>query len=68
MAPEIYKKDKIGNFCMMKVDKEKCIGCGACVSLCPEVFELKDGKSVVKGDGDCDEAVDACPVGAIAKA
>lgn len=32
---------------MVKIDKEKCIGCGACTVEFPEVFELKDGKSVV---------------------
>jgi len=33
----------------VKVNKEKCIGCGYCVSVCPEVFELgDDGKSKVK--------------------
>ncbi len=48
------------------VDTEACIGCGACVSLCPDVFELKDGKSHVKGEGGCaKEAADACPVNAI---
>jgi len=52
---------------MMKVDQEKCIGCGACVSVCPDTFELKDGKSVTKSDKDCDEAVNMCPVDAIIK-
>ena len=32
----------------IKVDKQKCLGCGLCINLCPEVFELKDGKSQVK--------------------
>ena len=56
-----------------KVDKEKCIGCGTCVSLCPDVFELKeDGKSHVRPGADCEkagcckEAADSCPVDAIA--
>jgi ferredoxin len=36
-----------------KVNKEKCIGCGYCVSVCPEVFELgEDGKSKIKKDAD----------------
>ena len=53
-----------------KVDKNKCIGCGACVAICPDVFELKDGKSYVKNpaaceDCDCQAAADACPVEAI---
>lgn len=52
-----------------KVDKEKCIGCGVCVSIAPEVFELgDDGKSHVRSkacDKKCEEAANACPVGAI---
>ena len=56
------------------VDAEKCIGCGVCVSLCPDVFELVevDGshKSVVKKNAklsscDINDAKDSCPVGAI---
>jgi Pyruvate/2-oxoacid:ferredoxin oxidoreductase delta subunit len=27
------------------VDQDTCTGCGACVDLCPEVFELKDDKA-----------------------
>ena len=33
----------------VKVNKDACIGCGACASICPDVFELKDeGLSEVK--------------------
>ena len=28
------------------IDKEKCIMCGSCVAICPEVFEMKDDGSV----------------------
>jgi len=53
----------------VKVDTEKCIGCGACVSLCPDVFELRDGKAVVKEaetDKECaKEGAESCPVQAI---
>ncbi len=53
----------------VKVDKEKCIGCGACVSVCGEVFEMKDGKANVKEketDKKCvKEAEESCPVQAI---
>lgn len=54
----------------VKVDKKLCIGCGACASLCSDVFEMKDGKSVVKkakvDDSSCvKEAESSCPVGAI---
>lgn len=57
---------------MVKVDKNKCIGCGLCASVCPEVFELgSDGKSHVKdakackGNEKCKEAEEGCPVAAI---
>lgn len=53
-----------------KVNQEKCIGCGACVNLCPDIFELNEGgKSEVIaedcGDCDCESVVGNCPVGAI---
>jgi len=53
----------------VKVDKEGCIGCGACVSACPEGFEMREGKSSVRNeDADCiDNAIAVCPVGAISK-
>ncbi|MFA5174375.1 MAG: ferredoxin [Candidatus Pacearchaeota archaeon] len=57
---------------MISVDKKTCIGCGACASICPEVFEMKetaDGlKSVVKKQSKAScvkEAADSCPVNAI---
>lgn len=55
-----------------KVDLELCTGCGICVDVCPDVFEIgDDGLSrVIDGssceDADCcQEAVDQCPEGAI---
>jgi len=54
---------------MVKVDKEKCIGCGACVSVCPKVFEMgEDNKARVKAQKNIPcvkEAIDSCPVDAI---
>jgi ferredoxin len=53
------------------VDKSLCIGCGTCVSGCPDCFEFgDDGKSQVKAgckEGCCDlkQIVDDCPVAAI---
>jgi ferredoxin len=57
---------------VIAVDVAKCIGCGLCVSTCPEVFELggEDGKSHVKNargceQCNCQEAIDSCPARAI---
>lgn len=60
---------------MPKVNKEKCIGCGLCVSICPDVFELDgDNKSQLKNGADLeknkkciDEAAQSCPVEVIEK-
>lgn len=31
------------------LEREKCIGCGSCMALCPKYFEIiDDGKSSVK--------------------
>jgi ferredoxin len=54
---------------MVSVDKEKCIGCGACSATCPEGFEMKDGKASVKKEAPCSKDAQAgCPVGAISGA
>lgn len=53
------------------VDQDKCIGCGTCVALCPNVFRLNDeGKAeVIEGGKDTDEniknAIESCAVDAI---
>lgn len=59
MAAEVY------------VDQEICIGCGLCVSIIPEVFQLNDaGVSEVQSQAGADEvkiqeAIDSCPVNCI---
>lgn len=59
-----------------KVNQEACIGCGACVSLCPDVFDFNDeGYAFVKEeveitvdlDVQAEEALNGCPTGAIVK-
>lgn len=59
-------------------EREKCIGCGTCVAVCPDFWHMnEDGKSDLKGakdagsgtfelevnDASCNkEAASACPV------
>jgi ferredoxin len=55
------------------VDKDKCIGCGLCVDVCPQVFFMDtDGKascedSIIPVDAEpsCQDAAQQCPVEAI---
>lgn len=57
----------------LKVNKDKCIGCGQCVSLCEEVFDFDDDNlaKVIASpvpDNSTEEASTAkesCPTGAI---
>ncbi|MEM5831168.1 MAG: 4Fe-4S binding protein [Candidatus Aenigmatarchaeota archaeon] len=53
------------------IDRDICIGCGACVAVCPhQALELgKDGKSFLIWEKckDVFDCVSVCPVGAIRK-
>ena len=57
----------------VKVNKDACIGCGACTSIAEELFQINDeGLSeakveVVAADlaEKAKEAIDSCPTGAI---
>ena len=49
---------------------DSCIACGACESVCPEVFHVEDkaipDNSHVAGHEDCTHvAAESCPVNAI---
>lgn len=55
------------------VDRDTCISCALCVTVCPAVFEMDDENiAIVKVDTidsmdeiDAQEAADQCPVSAI---
>lgn len=55
----------------VRIDKDKCIGCGTCSALVPAVFGMgDDGKATVNNPegASLDEiknAASSCPVGAI---
>jgi len=51
----------------LKVDLEKCTGCGTCVFACPfGAIEVVDGKAkVFESCVDCGACVDQCPEGAL---
>ncbi len=54
------------------IDQDVCIGCGACVSVCPnQALEIgENGKSRLIWDKckDCHTCTGVCPVGAIKRA
>lgn len=54
---------------MIKIDSEKCNGCGACVDACHEgAIGMKNGKAVLLRDDYCDglgDCLPSCPVDAI---
>ncbi len=54
------------------IDREECLGCEACVELCPDIFgfDIDDAKAYVimaeGGEEECiEEAVASCPAGCI---
>lgn len=57
----------------VKVNEDACIGCGACATIAPEVFEINDeGLSTVivdevakENEEEANDAIDSCPTSAI---
>lgn len=55
----------------VKVDTEKCTGCGDCVEECPvEALKVENDKCVPDPDEctDCGACIDTCPEEAISEA
>lgn len=59
----------------VKINKDACIGCGTCVSICEDVFDIDDdGLAMVKNEDNIDDniddveiAIESCPTSAIKK-
>ncbi len=54
---------------IIKIDRNKCDGCGLCVNACHEgAIDLVDGKAMLTRENHCDglgDCLPACPTGAI---
>jgi NAD-dependent dihydropyrimidine dehydrogenase PreA subunit len=65
MTNDVYLKDVAS----LKLNSEKCIGCGLCTNVCPHaVFEIADGKAVITEKDRCMECGACalnCPVDAL---
>lgn len=57
------------NVTTLKLEAEKCTGCGMCLRVCPhEVFDLKDKRALIKDRDACMECgacMQNCPEGAL---
>lgn len=56
----------------VKVDDEACVGCGLCVHICPEIFEMEYEHALAispdvpsRMEDVCKQAADDCPSSAI---
>ena len=53
----------------IKVDPNLCIGCGTCVAMCPDVFQMNSeakAEAISQENTDCAKrAAEACPAQAI---
>lgn len=56
-----------------EIDRDACIGCELCVTICPEVFDMDDEQIAIviadpipsDAEDDAKEAEDSCPTSAI---
>lgn len=63
------KNKYLKNVTTLKLDQEKCTGCGKCIEVCPhQVFALSEGKSFITDKDRCMECgacVKNCPFHAL---
>jgi ferredoxin len=52
---------------MVKIDKNRCVGCGICVNVCPQGFKIVNRKAIIENENaNCiTKAANSCPRGAI---
>ncbi len=60
--------EKIDRTVSVDIDRDRCIGCGACIAVCPsETLSLKEGKAIASGTQSlsCGHCEAVCPESAI---
>lgn len=57
----IISTAKVGAMKQVKIDQNECIGCQACVDLCPDIFAFNEDENkahVIKPEGEDQACID----------